>query len=179
MVGVWQEQLPDRIWDASSNVWLAGAWGIDITSLCIFAVSVFWRASVARAMALVALGKYEEACRRYVQGTMPFPENARLVVRAYESDSSDEHPFAEAVRFPEKCRLDGHLAHIALVCGLEFFFAVGQRHLPGMNLLCLHHAAKKQVVLIVGTRDAMTGAVGGLAVGAQVRGALARRTAVQ
>ncbi len=62
-----------RSWDAKLGAWLADASGVDFVTLCRFAVSIFWRASVASSVPKVRLGPYDELCRGYLAGESPFP----------------------------------------------------------------------------------------------------------
>jgi hypothetical protein len=101
---------------------------VDVSALCYFPVSVFWRCA-ARSWNIrrhtsppLKLGPYQEPIRRFLLGEEPFPSNCSLMVFVCLADV----PFL-ATHFPMSYRTESCIEHRFYIPGIEFRLCISKQ----------------------------------------------------
>jgi hypothetical protein len=145
---------------------------LDTETLCLFASSVVWRASVSReAVPKLSLGSYEEPFRKYLAGQAPFPSSANLVAYLQKPPKGNLPPADRIVTLPVQKRNSGYSCHKFALCGVVFYLFVGSQLPEAYGLLCL--ARTKHVCAI--PSDRFMEDLGSMILKSPPKGAFARK----
>ena len=122
---------------------------LNVEQLAYFAASVFWRGSAhywqcyGRKVNSGKLGeKYDEQFRRFLLGQLSFPNDARLIVIAGNSDKP-----TMALSHPVRGRREGYYIHRFSVPGIQFLLQIGQRVPKDSENCCIVHSPKHTIFL--------------------------------
>jgi hypothetical protein len=146
--------------------------GVDTDPLCLFTVSVIWRASVSRRVTPnLSLGTYEEPFRQYVLGLAAFPSKAVLAVHLQKAPATDLPPADRIVTLPVQKRHVGYSCHNFALCGAAFYLFVGGRIPEMFKPRCLSRMRR----VYARPSDRLMQELGEMAVKSPPKGAFMRR----
>jgi hypothetical protein len=143
---------------------------VDVPTLSLFLVSLFWRLSVYRCPA-VALGTYEREFRKYllVDGT-PFPAQARLVVTLLDPShvtlGRADHGFMTFTGSDE----EGYRVDRFMLLGVDLKLFVGEQVPPALDVLCFARTGR----VLLGSVDALALEAAPLLISSLPKGSLGR-----
>jgi hypothetical protein len=161
---------------ASSTDGMALASGkqLDFEKLTYFAVSVVWRAGVAKRSdtGKPKLGPYADTMRRYLLGETPLPKSLSAQLFVADVDAGGSRPFHNFATFPASKKEDGYYRHEFFVCGLLFQVAIGNQLPVGRLRMCLHHGSDKPIMILPPTDIGLSRTVGAQAQTAERKGKL-------
>lgn len=140
---VLRNKPPDYRWPGIEVYSTRNRPAIDVGHVCRFAMSIFWRYSVASWPSghSVRLGPYTEEIRSHLRGG-PAPKTARLL--CHLSRLTSEY---SAIMMPTTVKADGFLLHQFIVPGFDFMLAVGRSVPVTFAKFCLLSSDEKPIVV--------------------------------
>lgn len=134
---------PDHRWPMVDVYATVNRPAVDADRLCRFAISIFWRYSVASWPSghSVRLGPYSEELRLHLRGG-PFPKTARLICFLSRLTAANS-----LIMMPRSVKAAGFLLHQFVIPGFDFILVIG-RHAPtSFDKFCLHHGPERPIVI--------------------------------
>ena len=125
---------PPIIRDPDGDVFDAGKNPeVDVHSLCHFALSIFWKASVYHwGFGEISLGPYSEAIREWIRGARAFPPNLALNVTVSRPSTAQI-----LINPPYETAAPRYHAYLLHVPGILFRLSVGKQIPLEEKILCL------------------------------------------
>jgi hypothetical protein len=142
--------------------------GVNVPTLSLFAVSIFWRLGVFDTSK--SLGAEESACRKYLLRQSNFPERATLMVRLLDSSAVRIGRVDRAITTYETALGDGYFLHRLLLLGAEFRLFLGAQA-STLRVLCFARTG----VAVVAPSDTIARELQDFAQSSEAKGALARQ----
>jgi hypothetical protein len=128
---------------------LMGLGQLDGGELVRFGVSILWRWHVDCQDSHHYLGStYGEQFRRYLAKETEFPANACVILGAVEDAPGVRSEFHQVVTTPVSGRSANCRSHRFIVCGMDYFFIVGQRIPTDFREYCLVRGPHKRVLVM-------------------------------
>lgn len=116
---------------------------VDFDQLCQFAISIFWRYSVASWPSghSVRLGPYSEELRLYLSGGAA-PKTARLLCFLSRLTAANS-----LLMMPNTVKGDGFLLHQFVIPGFDFMLAIGRNAPATFDKFCLLNSPERPIVV--------------------------------
>ena len=109
--------------------------GVNVRSLALFGLSLFWRASVSKEFATY-LGAYEGPLGKYLLGEANFPNEAVLVVTLLDHRGRTAARIDRGFMLYEGSRQDGYDCHRLTILGVDMRLFCGARVPSAFYELC-------------------------------------------